>query len=342
MKAMVLNQICHLKENPNPLVFTDMPEPFPGDNEIRIKIHTCGVCHTELDEIEGRTPPPHFPIIPGHQIVGMVDKLGSHTNTFTIGDRVGVGWIFSACGTCDFCANGNENLCVQFKATGRDAHGGYAEYMTIPENYAYPIPDMFSDSEAAPLLCAGAIGYRSLKLSGLETNQNLGLTGFGGSAHIVLKMVRHRFPDANVFVFARNKLERLFSKELGAAWAGDITDKPPEKLDCIIDTTPVWKPVIQGLFNLKPGGRLIINAIRKEEIDKNELLKISYSEHLWQEKELKSVANVARNDIIEFLSLASEMDLKPEVQEYQLDDANKALVELKTQKIRGSKVLTIH
>jgi propanol-preferring alcohol dehydrogenase len=339
MKAMVLNQICDLKKNHFPLKLTSIPAPIPGDNEIRITIHACGVCHTELDEIEGRTPPPNLPVVPGHQIVGIVDERGSQSKKIKSGDRVGVGWIFSACGACDFCSNGNENLCSQFKATGRDANGGYSEYMTIPEDFAYPIPDLFSDIEAAPLLCAGAIGYRSLKLSGLENNQTLGLTGFGGSAHIVLKMVQYRFPDSKVFVFARNKDERFFSKELGAVWAGDITDKPPEKIDCIIDTTHVWKPIIQGLLNLKPGGRLVINAIRKEDVDKNELLNITYPDHLWMEKEIKSVANVCRSDISEFLELAAAIPLKPETQEYKLEDANTALIELKNRKIRGAKVL---
>jgi len=339
MKAMVLHQICDLKKNHAPLKLGDLPVPDPGNNEIRMKVHACGVCHTELDEIEGRTPPPYFPVIPGHQVVGIVDKLGNQSNQFRIGDRVGVGWIFSACGICDFCKNGNENLCEEFQATGRDANGGYAEYMTVPEQYAYPVPERFSDVEAAPLLCAGAIGYRSLRLSGLKNRQNLGLSGFGGSAHIVLKMVNYNYPDSKVFVFARSENERNFSKEIGAVWAGDITDTPPEKMDCIIDTTPVWNPIVHGLLYLKPGGRFVINAIRKEEADKNELLKLSYPEHLWMEKEIKSVANVASSDISEFLELAAEMNLKPEVQEYEFEDANTALCELKTQKIRGSKVL---
>lgn len=342
MKAMILNKICDLNENPSPLELADLPLPEPATNEIRLKVNACGVCHTELDEIEGRTPPPHFPVVPGHQVVGVIDKLGKDVSKFTTDDRVGVGWIFSACGRCDYCTNGYENLCDHFKATGRDANGGYAEYMTVPERYAYPIPESFSDAEAAPLLCAGAIGYRSLRLSGLGNHQNLGLNGFGGSAHIVLKMTNYNYPDSKVFVFARNINEQNFSKELGAAWAGDISDIPPEKMDCIIDTTPVWKPIVQGLYHLKPAGRFIINAIRKEEIDKQELLNLSYPEHLWMEKEVKSVANVAGSDISEFIELAAEMNLKPEVQEYKLEDANKALLELKTQKIRGAKVLVFN
>jgi propanol-preferring alcohol dehydrogenase len=224
-------------------------------------------------------------------------------------------------------------------ATGRDAHGGYAQFMTVPENFAYPIPDIFSDTEAAPLLCAGAIGYRSLRLTDLKNGQNLGLTGFGASAHLVLKMVRHKHPNAKVYVFARSTKEQDFARELGAVWAGNTDDEPPEKLHAIIDTTPAWKPIVEALRNLVSGGRLVINAIRKEETDKETLLKLHYPTHLWLEKEIKSVANVARQDIIEFLKLAAEIPIKPEVQEFSLEEANKALVELKEAKIRGAKVL---
>ena len=213
--------------------------------------------------------------------------------------------------------------------------------MIVQEDFAYLIPDIFSDIEAAPLLCAGAIGYRSLKLSGLKNGQNLGLTGFGASAHLVLKMVRHKYPDTNVYVFARNEKERIFAKELGAVWAGDTEETSPIKLDSIIDTTPVWKPIVEAMKNLEPGGRLVINAIRKEEIDKEYLLKLNYPTHLWMEKEIKSVANVASEDVSEFIKLAAEIPIKPEVQEYNLEEANKALLELKEQKIRGAKVLKI-
>ena len=213
--------------------------------------------------------------------------------------------------------------------------------MTVLEDFAYHIPDVFSDSEAAPLLCAGAIGYRSLRLTGLKDGQKLGLTGFGASAHLVLKMATHRYPNSKVFVFARSAKERAFSRELGAVWAGDTEEESPEKLDGIIDTTPVWKPVVEALKNLEPGGRLVINAIRKEEVDKEYLLRLDYPTHLWLEKEIKSVANVSRRDVSEFLALAAEMRIKPEVQEFALEEANKALVELKTRRIRGAKVLRI-
>lgn len=341
MKAMVLNNICDLTVNKEPLELVEMPEPVPQKKEILIKVSTCGVCHTELDEIEGRTPPPEFPIILGHQVVGRVEKLGSGAEKFKIGDRVGIAWIYSACGTCKFCRAGNENLCSDFKATGRDAHGGYAQYMTVSEDFAYIIPAEFSDSEAAPLLCAGAIGYRSMKLTGLQDGQNLGLTGFGASAHLVLKMVKHKYPHSKVFVFARSEKEQAFARELGAVWAGDSTDLSPEKPDSIIDTTPVWKPIVEALKNLEKGGRLVINAIRKEAVDNDYLLKMDYPTHLWWEKEIKSVANVARSDVSEFLKLAAEIPIKPEVEEFPLEEANRALVEIKERKIRGAKVLKI-
>jgi len=341
MRAMVLPKICNLKENKTPLELTDLPDPVPQEKEILVKISACGVCHTELDEIEGRTPPPRLPIVLGHQAVGKVAGTGSGAIRFKIGERVGIAWIYSACGECRFCLEGNENLCKDFGATGRDANGGYAEFMTVPEDFAYPIPTLFSDVEAAPLLCAGAIGYRSLKLAGLKDGQNLGLTGFGASAHLVLMMVRHRYPNAKVFVFARSEKERDFSRELGAVWAADTEEESPERLDSVIDTTPVWKPVVEALKNLGPGGRLVINAIRKEAVDKDYLLQLDYPTHLWMEKEIKSVANVARSDVREFLELAAEIPIKPEVEEFALEGANKALLELKTRKIRGAKVLRI-
>jgi propanol-preferring alcohol dehydrogenase len=341
MRAMVLRETCELTENKNPLEMVQLPVPVPGQGEILVKVSMCGVCHTELDEIEGRTPPPGYPVIPGHEIVGRVEQKGEGAIGFNIGDRVGIGWIHWACGQCAFCLQGHENLCPDFRATGRDANGGYAEYMTVPETFAFRVPDVFSDSEAAPLFCAGAIGYRSLRLSGIRDGQNLGLTGFGASAHLVLKMARHRYPNARIFVFARSEKERDFARELGAEWAGDTEELAPENLNCIIDTTPVWKPVIEALKNLKSGGRLVINAIRKEDVDKDCLLRLDYPTHLWLEKEIKSIANVARRDIGEFLQLAAEIPIKPEVQEYPLEDANKALLELKERKIRGAKVLRI-
>lgn len=341
MKAMILERIWNLKENSAPLKLVNLPIPEPKEKELLLKVSACGVCHTELDEIEGRTPPSRFPVVLGHQIIGRVEKAGDRAGRFRIGERVGVAWIYSACGKCGFCREGNENLCSAFKATGRDANGGYAEYTVVPEDFAHPIPPLFTDGEAAPLLCAGAVGYRSLRLTGLKDGQNLGLVGFGASAHLVLQMAKHKFPGSRILVFARSEAERSFARELGAFWAGGIAEDPPEKLARAIDTTPAWQPVVEALKNLDPGGRLVINAIRKEETDKKALLKLDYARHLWLEKEVKSVANVTRIDVEEFLDLAAKIPIRPEIQDYSLEDANQALLELKERKIRGAKVLRV-
>ena len=335
MKTMLLESLGEVTPARPPLKLVQRPEPTLAPGEVLLKITRCGVCHTELDEIEGRTPPLQLPVILGHQVVGEIIE-GRET-----GQRVGVAWIASACGECDFCKSGQENLCPQFKATGRDIDGGYAEYMKVRADFVHPIPESLSDSETAPLLCAGAIGYRSLKLSNLQNGQSLGLMGFGGSNHLVLKLAKYKFPNSEIYVFSRNPEEREFALSLGAAWAGAIDEVPPEALDSVIDTTPVWGPDMEAMKRLKAGGRLVINAIRKEEKDKDVLLQLNYPEHLWMEKEIKSVANVTRDDVREFLQIAADADIKPEYQEYELSDANQALIEMKQGKIRGSKVLVI-
>jgi propanol-preferring alcohol dehydrogenase len=335
MKAMTLREITSVKENLNPLSFEETTEPKTSEDEVLLRVTRCGVCHTELDEIEGRTPPPQLPVVLGHQVVGVIED-GENK-----GQRVGVAWIASACGECHHCQAGNENLCNEFKATGRDVDGGYAEYMKVRADFVHPIPDAFTDSEAAPLLCAGAIGYRSLRLSNIQNGQNLGLMGFGGSNHLVLKLAIHKYPNVKIFVFCRNPNEREFALSLGAVWAGEIDQNPLEGLDAVIDTTPVWGPVSEALKVLSPGGRLVINAIRKEEADKEVLLKLDYPSQLWMEKEIKSVANVTRADVREFLQLAADANIKPEFQEYDLKDANRALLEMKQGKIHGAKVLRV-
>lgn len=339
MKAMVLNQMENLSENKAPLAFVDLPKPVPKDGEILVKVSFCGLCHTDLDEIEGRTPPDNFPMILGHQIVGRVETGGEKTGRFNPGDRVGIAWIYSACGRCKFCLQGEENLCEHFRATGRDAPGGYAQYTTVGEGFAYAIPDAFTDSQAAPLLCAGAVGYRSLRLASIADGQVLGFYGFGASAHLIIQAARHQYPHAEIYVFARSEGERNFSKELGATWAGDIEEGPPKRMDAAIDTTPVWRPVVTALKYLEPGGRLVINAIRKQDTDKDWLLKLDYADHLWKEKNVKSVANVARKDVSQFLQVASEVPIRPEVQEFSLEEANRCLVDMNEGKIRGAKVL---
>lgn len=331
----MLNRICSIRDNPQPLELVDVPRPEPGPNEILVRVSACGVCHTELDEIEGRTAPPLLPVIPGHEVVGRVEQMGHGANRFARHDRVGIGWIFNSSGEHD------ENISAQFRATGRDANGGYAEYMCVNERYAYPIPVCFSDIQAAPLLCAGGVGYRALRLTGLQDGQNLGLTGFGGSGHLVLQIAKHLYPKSKIFVFARSQTEREFALDLGAAWSGDSNASPPEPLHAIIDTTPAWRPVLAALSNLRPGGRLVINAIRKEDSDKSLMAEISYEQHLWQEKEIKTVANVTATDIREFLKVAEQCALQPEVQIYRLEQANEALLDLRAGDLRGAKVLAI-
>lgn len=350
MKAMLLREIAPLEQNQTPLSLEEMPVPKLSEGEVLIRVTRCGVCHTELDEIEGRTPP-HLPVILGHQVVGVIIGLqrlptlayeqSQSLETLESGMRVGAAWIASACGHCQYCLSGNENLCPEFQATGRDINGGYAEYMKVRADFVHPIPDSITDSEAAPLLCAGAVGYRALKLCNLRDGQSLGLMGFGGSNHIVLKVVKYKYPHSPILVFSRNPSEREFALSLGAAWAGAIEQSPPQGLDAVIDTTPVWGPISEALKYLNPGGRLVVNAIRKEESDKDVLLKLDYPSQLWMEKEIKSVANVTRTDVREFLALAAESNVKPEFQEYELKAANTALLELKQGKIRGAKVLAV-
>jgi propanol-preferring alcohol dehydrogenase len=330
---MLLEQVGELTADRGPLVLADVPKPEPGPGEIRIRVSACGVCHTELDEIEGRTPPPHLPVIPGHEVVGRVDTLGEGAAQFQLGERVGVGWIFCSDGEPD------ENLSTEFRATGRDANGGYAEYLTVREEYAYRIPDVFSDVEAAPLLCAGAVGYRALRLCELSNGLPLGLTGFGGSAHIVLQLAQHCYPESPLYVFARDPATRAFARELGADWVGETQQSPPLAPAAIIDTTPAWQPIVAALRNLAPGGRLVINAIRKEEADKACLAELDYGAHLWHEKEIKSVANVCARDIREFLALAAEIPIKPTVEIYDFQNTNKALQDLRFKPVQGAKVL---
>ena len=335
MKAMLLRNVVSLDDVAEPLELVDVPVPVPAAAEVLLEVAACGVCHTELDEIEGRTAPPGLPVIPGHEVVGRVVQLGPGATQHQLGDRVGVGWIHCSTGTAD------ENLRPEFRATGRDVNGGYAEFMTAPEQYAFPIPDRFTDVQAAPLLCAGAVGYRSLMLTGIEDGQSLGLTGFGGSAHLVLQLARHLYPALQVYVFARDAQAREFALQLGAVWAGATTDRPPVPLDAIIDTTPAWLPVIEALASLKPGGRLVINAIRKEDGDRDCLQRLSYHDHLWMEREIKSVANVTGADLARFLPLAAEVPIVPEVELYPLEGANRALQDLQRGPVRGARVLQI-
>jgi len=335
MKAMVLKKISSVEEKSLELV--DLPDPIPSPGQIRVRISTCGVCHTELDEIEGRVSPSRFPMILGHEIVGEVESLGPEVTKFKEGDRVGIAWINWACGECSFCLRGEENLCDKAKWTGKDVEGGYAQYTVVSEEFAYPIPEGFTNLQAAPLLCAGVIGYRALRLTGMEDGRVLGLYGFGASAHIVIQIAKYKYPKGKIFVFTRpnQKEHQDLARKLGADWVGVTKDTAPEKLDCAIDFTPVGAPVREALRNLEKGGRVVINAIRKI----TPIPELDYAEHLWYEKEVKSVANVTRRDAQEFLPLAAEIPIVPEIREFKLEEANEALILLKEGKIRGAGVL---
>lgn len=341
MRAMRIHRTGPVKPDRPPLVCEDIATPTPVDTELLLRVHACGVCHTELDEIEGRTPPSKLPMTPGHQVIARVVAEGPNCRQGLLGRRVGVAWIHSACGVCRWCRSDRENLCPDFVACGRDAPGGYAQYMVVAEAFAHEIPPSIGDLEATPLLCAGAVGYRALELCGLSNGESLGLTGFGASGHLVLQMARHLYPDSALHVFARSPAEREFAASLGAHWTGDTRDTPDHGLDAIIDTTPAWLPVIAALEALAPGGRLVINAIRKETDDRRFLGELDYDKHLWREKILRTVANVTRRDVRACLHLAAEIPLKPTVTPYPLEAANTALLELKQGNIRGGKALVI-
>lgn len=340
MKAMVLSRPGPIETTP--LELREVPAPEPQEGQVRIRVTACGVCHTELDEIAGRLEA-RLPVIPGHQVVGRVEALGPGASRFKPGHRVGVAWIYSACGACPFCRAGNENLCAQFQGTGCDADGGYAEYTVTPEESAYPIPEPFTDVQAAPLLCAGVVGYRALRLTNLKNGQVLGFFGFGASAHILIQVARHKFPDSKIAVFTRpgQKEHQELARTLGAHWVGATGDDPPERLHAAIDSTPAWTPIVEAMRVLQPGGRLVINAIRKETRDQQALMHLDYASHLWREKEIKTVANVTRQDAREFLPLAAEVPIRPHVQQFALEQANEALQLVKQGRTQGAAVLNI-
>jgi propanol-preferring alcohol dehydrogenase len=342
MRAMILRKPGKYSSTTPLLELGDVATPAAGDGELLVRVSLCGVCRTDLDVAEGRVAAPRYPVIPGHQIIGHVAAKGRGVSDFREGDRVGVAWINHADGTCRWCRAGLENLCPHFRSTGCDVDGGYAEYMVVPSPFAHAIPNQLTDADAAPLMCAGAIGWRSLRLTRLSDGETLGLSGFGASAHLVLQMARRRFPSSPIYVFARGQEERAFAMELGATWAGDFTNAPPQPLDAVIDTTPVWKPLVELLPRLAPGGRFVINAIRKSSADQNELLKLDYASHLWMEREIKSVANVTREDVRQMLALAAETGLHPTVEQLPLDRANEALGRLSGgTRMHGAMVLSV-
>lgn len=336
MRAMILRQPRQ------PLELAEAPDPTLAAGEVRVRVSVCGVCRTDLDIVEGRVVAPRYPVIPGHQIVGRVESVGGGASTVREGDRVGIAWIHWADGSCRWCRAGTENLCPRFQSTGCDANGGYADLATAPAGFVYPIPHQLADETAAPLLCAGAIGWRSLELAKVGDGEPLGLAGFGASAHLVLQLARHARASSPIYVFARSESERAFARELGASWTGDFGETPPEAMAAVIDTTPAWKPIVDTLPHLAPGGRLVINAIRKVRSDQQELLRLDYETHLWMEREVKSVANVTRADVRAVLDAAVAIGLRPTVEELPLERANDALERLRSARsIRGATVLRV-
>lgn len=320
-----------LKEDP--LEIVDIEKPIPGDNEVLLEIEACGVCYTDIDIIEGRVKC-KLPVIPGHQVVGRVVDKGLLAPRDLMGERVGVAWISGSCGNCSYCRRGLENLCIDFKATGCHINGGYAEFMAVDANYVYRLPSNEDPVKLAPLMCAGGVGYRALRLLDLRSGERLGLFGFGASAHIVIQVARYLHPDVEIYVFTRSPEHQDHARRLGADWVGNPYENPPGLLDKAIDFTPVGEIVTRILELLRPGGRLVLNVIRKQSP-----VNLDYERHLWMEREVKSVANVTRRDVRELIEISRKTRLDIHVTEYDLDNVNKALRDLKSAKIRGSAVL---
>jgi propanol-preferring alcohol dehydrogenase len=317
-----------------PLQMKELALPEPGSGQVRLKISLCGVCHTDLHTVEGDIHPPTLPITPGHQVIGTVDVLGPDVEDIQIGDRVGVPWLYGACGQCAFCQQGEENLCPQAQFTGFHCDGGYAEYMLADAKYALPIPPAIPDLQAAPLLCAGIIGYRSLHKADLQPGERIGLVGFGASAHLAIQVARYW--DCEVYVFTRSPGHRRHAAELGAAWVGGAEDEAPRSLDRAVIFAPAGHLVPTTLAKLRPGGTLAINAIHMTPIPE-----IPYP-LIYGERTLRSVANATFQDGLEFLKLAAEIPVKATVSLYPLEDANQALIDLKQSQINGEAVLTIN
>jgi alcohol dehydrogenase, propanol-preferring len=332
MKAMVLHDPGPIETAP--LHLENVPVPDPGIGEIRLSVAACGVCHTDLHEVEGDLVPHGLPRIPGHEIIGTIDALGDGTGTLAIGDRVGVAWLHSTCGTCHYCTLGLENLCDSATFTGYDVDGGYAEHVVVPESFAFRIPDSFSDANAAPLMCAGIIGYRSLRVSGVKPGDKLGLFGFGASAHVAIQVALHW--GCEVYVFTRSKNHQQHAIDLGASWAGALNDdEPPAKVNCGISFAPSGQVVLEALRVIDKGGTLAINAVSLTDIPP-----ISW-DLLYHERKIASVANVTRRDAIEFLEIAGNIPVKTTITTYALEDANQALLDMKTSKIDGAAVLLL-
>ena len=331
MEAMILREAKPAEENPLTGATLPVPEPAPG--QIRLRVHACGVCHTDLHLVEGEIALPKLPVVPGHQVIGRVDVLGEGVTRFRPGDRAGVPWLHSACGVCEQCLRGRENLCDSAFFTGQHVDGGFAQYMTVPAEFAYPVPNGFPDQQAAPLLCAGIIGYRSLRLCEIQPGERLGLYGFGASAHVTIQVARHW--QCEVYVFTRSAEHQRYALALGAAWVGQAQDTPPVELDSAITFAPAGWLVPEVLRVLRKGGTLAINAIHMSPIPE-----LPY-DLIYGERTIRSVANSTRQDAEELLRLAAEIPIHIDVELYPLTEANAVLQRLERAEVRGAAVLQI-
>jgi propanol-preferring alcohol dehydrogenase len=332
MKAMVLKAPQPVEANP--LSLSSLAVPSPRNGEILVRVRACGICHTDLHTVEGEIPLVKSPLIPGHQVVGIVEQLGRGATRFKMGDRVGIPWLYRTCGTCTDCLTGHENLCGEAQFTGYHVDGGYAEYIIAPESSAYTIPSWYDDGQAAPLLCAGIIGYRAIRISGLRPGEKLGLYGFGASAHIAIQIAKHW--GCHVYVFSRSDAHRELAEQLGAAWTGTAGQNSPVCLDRAILFAPAGRLVLDALKSLRKGGTLAIAAIYLDKIPE-----MDYTAHLYGERTIRSVTASTRRDAEELLSLAPQIPIRTQIEVFTLQDANRALQLLKAGKINGAGVLEI-
>lgn len=332
MRSMVLNQTNDISTSP--LLLHDRPIPVPKAGQVLVKIHVCGVCRTDLHVVEGELPDMTLPLIPGHQAVGTVTHIGSDVSEVKEGDRVGIAWLQDTCGQCEFCTSGRENLCLQATFTGYQVDGGYAEYAVVPARFAYPIPSIFSDAEAAPLLCAGIIGYRALRLSGIKLGQRLGLYGFGASAHIAIQIARHW--GCQVYVSSLKREHQELARQLGAIWVGGATEMPPDKLHGAIIFAPAGELVPPALRALDRGGTLALAGIHMSPIPS-----LNYDQDVFGERVIRSVTANTRQDGLDLLREAAAIPIKPHTIRFPLEEANRALQELKAGTFQGAAVLTM-
>jgi propanol-preferring alcohol dehydrogenase len=327
---MILSRPTPIEDRP--LVWVDLPMPDPGPGEVRLAVKACGVCHTDLHTVEGDVSLPRLPVIPGHQVIGVVERNGSGAARFPVGTRIGAPWLYHTCGECEFCRRGLENLCLRARFTGLHAHGGYAEAMVVHEDFAYSIPSRFSDAEAAPLLCGGIIGYRALRLCGVLPGQRLGIYGFGGSAHMTIQVARHW--GCEVYVFTRAEGHRQLARQLGAAWVGSAEDPLPVPMHSSIIFAPAGELVPKALQALERGGTLALAGVTMTSVPE-----LSYDRMLYWERSVRSVANFTRQDAVELLDLAGKIPIHTAVRTFPLQAANEALLALKRSQIDGTAVL---